>query len=267
MKNIKFLVIAIVYAITSCSSGAKKDTVTPFSDAALSDIIFHKSNGAIDSFHIILDGFKFSSASSASFKVTVGHGAGTATRNLITDYEIRGTSLNSIFSGTTTITIGYYEVGGQTVVGGIIGTQTDSTNLLFGRYSYSLLYYPITETSNNYSASYYHNNDTMKVVSGTDTTICVVVTGGSAPGTTDLDALSRWIIECTEGFSNVKFGDYTTYNLVNYGAYLISATYYKNHVFQSSYNYNYMVDQNNKVTQQTVTDNLGNVNSITYKYK
>lgn len=267
MKNntIILLIAGALLAISSCSksSNSANNTTTvtpPPTPTVFSDIIFQKSNGTIDSFHISLQSVSgaFQTAQSDSFTITTTNGSGTVGSKEIVSYIISGSPTNVAFKGTNTIRVNWFEnTSNQQYVASVYNIESDTTNHILGSFNFGI--------SPAYAGEI-QKVDTIITNAPGDTIMCVFQTG-TFIGTQPTDIISLWVLECTERIGPSQFNSYADYFLLNEDVNLTKATFYKNNVFASSYSYIYAVDASNRVTQKTMTDNLGKTNIIYYKYK
>lgn len=261
MKHTTIGLLVAIALISSCSEGAKKPTtVDPPAATKISDIIFKKSNGAIDSFHLQVSGNDngFGAANSDSFSITITRGSGTAGSLQIASYIISGTAINTSFHGTNTVRVNWYEnTSNEQYIASIYNMLSDTSNHILGSF---------VSDFNNTSPGRIARHDSVITIQNGDTMVCIIQTG-TAIGTMPVDPVSLWVMECTDRFSTSSFNAYAPYFLIQTGVNLTKATYYKNRVLVAFDSYTYTTDSQGRVTQKTITDNSGNVNTVSYKYK
>lgn len=263
-KSIFCLITGTILAIYGCSNGTKKNAtvmpIPPVIPTLLSDVIFKKSNGITDSFHISLQSVSnaFQVASSDSFTIKATNGSGTGGSTEIVSYIISGTSINTGFKGTNTIRVNWFEnTSNQQYVASVYNIISDTTNHILGSFTFGISPASVNEQQ---------KSDTIISMDPNDTVMCVYQTG-TAIGTFPVDNISVWVLECTERIGPSQFSNYGDYFLLQQGVNVTAAKFYKNRVLTSSYVYSYVTDGNSRVIQKTITDNNGGINTITYKYK
>lgn len=259
MKNttrVLFLAGIIISAV-GCSKPEGKKTepiVTPVS-TKISEIVYSRHDGRVDSFHIDMNGGpgnQFNYAGSDSLLVDGQNGSGTGGSSRIEHYYISGTSLNPLFKGSYRVNLNYYTSGSQTSILTINGFAGDTSNHVYGSCAITL----------SSGAS-----DTLRVYSGSDTIVATKELLGAAVGSLPVDYTSLWVLDCAEKLPGCSFDNSSSYFMSQNGPYLSKTTYYKNHVIIASYTYSYVADSQQRIVERRVTDRDGNVDIVYYRYK